>query len=132
MNPEKNSSSALIRPHPLAATVEALRSNRMELIAYVDEMCARTAQVDPRLEALLPEANRCERLRAEATELHALQIRPNGRRFTAFYWPLKISFIYTGLLRGPDQPSHRTYLPVAKQSPCSSCAKLAPLFSENR
>ena len=48
MNPEKNSSAALIKPHHLAATVEALRSNLMDLIAYVDEMCARTAQVAPR------------------------------------------------------------------------------------
>ena len=37
MNPEKNCSAALIKPHHLAATVEALRSNRMDLIAYVDE-----------------------------------------------------------------------------------------------
>jgi Asp-tRNA(Asn)/Glu-tRNA(Gln) amidotransferase A subunit family amidase len=79
MNPEKNCSAALIKPHHLAATVEALRSNRMDLIAYVDEMCARTAQIDPRLEALLPEPNRRERLRAEATALQSRFANPAER-----------------------------------------------------
>ena len=78
MNPEKNSTSALIKPHHLAATVEALRNNRMDLIAYVDKMCARTAH-DARLEALLPEANRCVRLRAEATELQSRFANPAER-----------------------------------------------------
>ena len=79
MNPEKNCSDALIKPHHLAATVEALLSNRMDLIAYVDEMCARTAQVDPRLEAMLPEPNRRERLHAETTELQSRFANPAER-----------------------------------------------------
>jgi len=71
MKTEKNSTSSLIRPHHLATTVEALRSGRMELTAYVDEMCTRTAQVEPRIEALLPEPDRRERLHAEANKLQS-------------------------------------------------------------
>ena len=79
MNPDKNSSSSLIKPHQLASTVEALRSNRMDLIAYIEDMCARTAQVNPRLEAILPEPDRRERLRAEAAELQSRFKKPAAR-----------------------------------------------------
>jgi len=71
MNTEKNNSSSFIKPHHLATTVEALRSGRMDLMAYVDEMCTRTAAVDPRVEAMLPEPDLRERLRAEAIELQS-------------------------------------------------------------
>ncbi len=79
MKTEKNSSSSLIRPHHLATTVEALRSGRMDLMAYVDEMCTRTAEVDPRIEALLPEPDHRERLRAEAIELKSRFPDPTDR-----------------------------------------------------
>jgi len=61
--------SELIRPHSLAFTAEALRSGRMDLIEYVGSMCARVAEIDPRVEAMLPEPGRLDRLRTEAAGL---------------------------------------------------------------
>ena len=61
--------SELIQYHSLAATVEDLRSGRMELTEYVASMCARVADIDSRLEAMLPEPDRLERLRQEAAGL---------------------------------------------------------------
>ena len=79
MNPEKNSSSSLIHPHHLGVTMEALRSNRIDLNAYVDEMCDRTEAVDSRLEAMLPEPDRRERLRVDAAELQSRFPNPAER-----------------------------------------------------
>jgi len=69
MNSDKSNTSELIRPHSLAAIAKALRSGHRDLIGYVEEMCARVAQIDPRVEALLPEPERLERLRKEAAGL---------------------------------------------------------------
>jgi len=71
MNTDRNHTAELIRTHSLAATAEALRSGRMDLLEYVDIMCARVAEIEPKIEAMLPEADRLERLRTEAAALQA-------------------------------------------------------------
>lgn len=79
MKTETNNAFPLIKSHHLAATVEALRSGQMDPMAYVDEMCARTAEVDPRIEAMLPEPDHQNRLRAEAAELQSRFPDPAAR-----------------------------------------------------
>ena len=61
----------LINSAPLALTVEKLRAGKIDLIAYVDEMCDRLAKLDSHIEAMLPEPGRQGRLRSEATKLQA-------------------------------------------------------------
>ena len=46
MKIKNTDSTRLIRPHSLAATSQALRSGRLDLIQYVDSMCARVAEID--------------------------------------------------------------------------------------
>ena len=79
MNSAKSDTSELIRPHLMADTAAALRSGRMDLVEYVDVMCARVAEVDPRVEAMLPEPERHERLRSEAAALQAKFSDPDTR-----------------------------------------------------
>jgi len=69
MKIENSDTSELIQPHLLAATVEALRSGRMDPKEYVERMCARVADSDSRLEAMLPEPGRHERLGREIAGL---------------------------------------------------------------
>ncbi|MGB5748283.1 MAG: amidase [Desulfobacterales bacterium] len=61
--------SELIQPHSLAATVEVLRSGRLDLREYVESMCARVVDIDSRVEAMLPEPDRLERLGQEVAGL---------------------------------------------------------------
>jgi Asp-tRNA(Asn)/Glu-tRNA(Gln) amidotransferase A subunit family amidase len=79
MHDEKSDGLELIRSHSLAAIAKALRSGHMDLIGYVEEMCRRGAQIGPRVEALLPEPERLERLSAEAGELQARFPNPEER-----------------------------------------------------
>ncbi len=58
-----------INSSPLAATVDKLRTGQMDLIAYVDEMWDRLAELDPHIEAMLPEPERRNRVRSEANAL---------------------------------------------------------------
>ena len=71
MNRDKSNPSGFISPHPLATTAEALRSGRMDIIEYVERICARVAQIDPELEAMLAEPGRFDRLCTEAGALRA-------------------------------------------------------------
>ncbi len=71
MNTDRNHTAELIRTHSLAPTAEALRSDRKDLLEYVDIMCARVAQIDPELKTMLPEPERLGRLRTEAGALQA-------------------------------------------------------------
>lgn len=64
---------------PLASTEAALRSNRIDLSSYIDDMCDRIEQVDASVQALLPEPGRRERLRAEAAALAARFPNPADR-----------------------------------------------------
>jgi Asp-tRNA(Asn)/Glu-tRNA(Gln) amidotransferase A subunit family amidase len=66
---KKSEAPSLIGSHHLAATAEALRSGGMDLIDYVEGLCDRVANIDPALEAMLPEPDRLGRLRTEAAEL---------------------------------------------------------------
>jgi len=61
----------LILPAPLAATAAALRSGELDLLAYIDEICNHIDATDPLVHALLPEADRRTRLRADAAALQA-------------------------------------------------------------
>jgi Asp-tRNA(Asn)/Glu-tRNA(Gln) amidotransferase A subunit family amidase len=69
MRANRNATTELIRPHPLAATAMALRSSRLEPADYVEKMCARMAEIEPAVEAMLPEEDRLTRLHAEAVAL---------------------------------------------------------------
>jgi Asp-tRNA(Asn)/Glu-tRNA(Gln) amidotransferase A subunit family amidase len=59
----------LISPAPLAATANALRSDQLDLLTYLDEMCNRIDATEPLIHALLPEPGRRQRLLSEAEAL---------------------------------------------------------------
>ena len=63
----------------LATTVEALKRDETDLIAYVDGMCDRVEKSDTQVEAILPEPDRRERLHAEVQELRDRFPNPNDR-----------------------------------------------------
>jgi Asp-tRNA(Asn)/Glu-tRNA(Gln) amidotransferase A subunit family amidase len=71
MATEKSQALSHTGPHHLAAIAEALRSGRTDLIEYVEGMCDRMDQIDPAVEAMLPEPDRLDRLRTEAVDLQA-------------------------------------------------------------
>lgn len=79
MNSEKSTPSAFVTSHSLAVTAEALRSGRVDLIDYVEGMCDRVAQIDPDVEAMLPEQDRLGRLRLEAAQLREKYPNPAKR-----------------------------------------------------
>src|SRR5258706_8898146 len=56
---------------PLAATAKALRTNELDLLAYINDICARIDAAEPHIQALLPEPQRRERLLAQAEVLQA-------------------------------------------------------------
>jgi len=58
-----------IHDAPLAATLQALQTSQYSLSLYLEEMCRRIDQVDPAVQALLPEDNRLGRLRIDAEKL---------------------------------------------------------------
>jgi len=76
---KKSRAFSLIGPHHLTSTAKALRGGHRNLIEYVEETCARVAQINPRVEALLPEPERLERLRVEAGELQVRFPNPEER-----------------------------------------------------
>ena len=63
----------------LHALAEALRSGAVTPTAYVDEVCARIEQENPRVLALLSEPDRRGRLQQEAFELERLFPDPAAR-----------------------------------------------------
>jgi Asp-tRNA(Asn)/Glu-tRNA(Gln) amidotransferase A subunit family amidase len=69
----------LLHPAPLAETVAALRSGQLDLHSHIDAVCDRIDQVDPLVQALLPEPGRRRRLHEEADALLARQSEPAGR-----------------------------------------------------
>lgn len=56
----------LIAPLPLTTTAAELRSGQRDLLAYIHEVCDLIDALEPRIQALLPEPGRRERLLAEA------------------------------------------------------------------
>lgn len=69
----------LVHPSPLAKTVAALRAGERGLQDYITEVFDRIAAVEPQVQALLPEPDRCQRLRAEAAALQERFPNPAGR-----------------------------------------------------
>lgn len=69
----------LIHPAPLSETAAALRTGELDLFAYITEMCHRVDAIEPRVEALLPEAVRHVRLQREARRLRARFPNPADR-----------------------------------------------------
>nr|MBA2287825.1 amidase [Ktedonobacteraceae bacterium] len=67
------------RPAPLAATAVALRSNQLDLVASINEMCDRIDAAEPCVQALLPEPPRRARLLAEAQTLRTRWPDPAAR-----------------------------------------------------
>jgi Asp-tRNA(Asn)/Glu-tRNA(Gln) amidotransferase A subunit family amidase len=64
---------------PLASTADAVRNDQLDLAAYVSDICEHIDCLEPAVHALLPEANRKERLLAEAEELRARFPMPEQR-----------------------------------------------------
>ncbi len=62
---------SLLSEAPLARLADGLRSGGIELTRYVHELCDRIEQVEPYVQALLPEPGRRQRLLATAAELLA-------------------------------------------------------------
>jgi len=69
----------LLYPAPLAPTAAALRNGTLGLSSYVDELCDRIDQMNPLLEALLPEEDRRARLQNDARALQARYPDPANR-----------------------------------------------------
>lgn len=61
----------MIRPAPLLETVTSLHTGELDLLAYINELCDRVDADEPRIQALLPEADRRTRLLAESQALQA-------------------------------------------------------------
>lgn len=59
----------MLLPAPLATTAAELRSGKLDLLAYIHELCNRIDAADFQIHALLPEADRRTRLTTEAVAL---------------------------------------------------------------
>ena len=68
-----------IHPAPLAETAARLRSGQWPLTEYLDTMCQRLEDVEPHVQSLVPEEDRCGRLRADAQALDAAYPEPASR-----------------------------------------------------
>lgn len=69
----------LISSNTLSETSIALRNGRLDLPAYIDEICNRIDAVEPLIHALLPEPDRRSRLIADARALQARFPHPAER-----------------------------------------------------
>ncbi len=69
----------LLAPLALAELATALRRDTLDLEAFVRRLCDRIDAVEPRIEALLPEAGRRERLLREAGRLKLAYPDPHSR-----------------------------------------------------
>lgn len=69
----------LIKPAPLANTVQHLRSSQLDLPAFLDDTLNHIEQAEPQVEALLLEENRRERLQADAEALQTRFPEPDNR-----------------------------------------------------
>src|SRR5438477_11130457 len=59
----------LLAPAPLAETAGRLRTDQLDLFAYIDELCNRIDAAEPLIHALLPEPGRRAWLISEAKAL---------------------------------------------------------------
>jgi Asp-tRNA(Asn)/Glu-tRNA(Gln) amidotransferase A subunit family amidase len=69
----------LVAAAPLAVTATALRSGDLGVPDYIEAVCDRIEEVEPRIRSLLPEPGRRARLRAEAAALLARFPEPESR-----------------------------------------------------
>ncbi len=69
----------MIHEAPLAGVADDLRTGRTDLRAYVDELEARAAAVEPEIDSLLEEDGRWDRLRGAAAELAERYPEPADR-----------------------------------------------------
>ncbi|MEM7033094.1 MAG: amidase [Chloroflexota bacterium] len=69
----------LIKPAPLANTIQHLRSGKQDLVSYIDDMLDHLDQAEPQIEALIPENNRRDRLKQEAEALQKQYPTPESR-----------------------------------------------------
>src|SRR5438067_4209905 len=69
----------LFLPVPLSATAHALRSNQLDLLAFIEDTCERIDAHEPHIHALLPEAGRRARLVSEAKALQERFPDPSTR-----------------------------------------------------
>ena len=63
----------------LAETAEALRSGKIDVIDFINELCDTIEATEPEVQAFIPEENRRERLLKEAAELKARLPEPEKR-----------------------------------------------------
>ena len=68
-----------VHPAPLAETVTRLRSGQTTLAEHVALMCRRREQVEPHVQAFVPEPDPCARLKREAEALEARFPTPANR-----------------------------------------------------
>src|SRR5947199_5066693 len=71
--------TCLFLPVPLTATAHALRSNQLDLLAFIEDTCKRIDTLEPHIHALLPEAGRRARLISEAKALQERFPDPSTR-----------------------------------------------------
>ncbi|GHO90677.1 amidase [Reticulibacter mediterranei] len=69
----------MLYPAPLATTAAALHNGTLNMSSYIDELCDRIDQMNPLLEALLPEEDRRARLQNDAQALQARYPDPVSR-----------------------------------------------------
>ncbi len=69
----------LLHAVSLKNTLKKLQTDEILLADYLDGVCRRLADVEPQVQALVPEADRCARLRREAAALQAKYPRPADR-----------------------------------------------------
>lgn len=66
-------------PAPLSNPAQSLRSNQLDLLTTINEICGRLDAFDPQIQAFLPEPNRRTRLMKEADALKARFPDPTKR-----------------------------------------------------
>lgn len=64
---------------PLKQTANDLKSGKLPLLEFIEEICNRIDKVEPHIHSLLPEANRRERLTKEANDLLVKFPNPTNR-----------------------------------------------------
>jgi len=69
----------LFRPAPLSTTAHALRTNQLDLLTFIENVCNHIDVLEPHIHALLPESDRRTRLKAEAKALQERFPDPNTR-----------------------------------------------------
>ena len=83
----------LIAETPLAETAAALRSGALDLFEYLDALFARQEQVEPQVQAFVPEPDRRGRVMAEARALLERYPQP-GQRPPLFGIPIGVKDIF--------------------------------------